>query len=426
MTNIRIHWALNILLSTILLWINIFCTHAEERNNPNLKSDSIFLSYLQECGIKTTAHNEIKILKSGHDKFIDLFNEIEKAKHHIHLEYFNFRNDSIANLLFEKLEKKVEQGVEVRAIFDAFGNSSNNQPLKKNHLKTLREKGIQIVEFDPLRFPWINHVFHRDHRKIVVIDGIVGYTGGMNIADYYITGLPEIGDWRDMHVRIKGDAVNDLQDIFLDMWERCTKEEINGSAYYPYRNGYKPVESQDEEVAIVDRYPRKSPKVMRRAYAKAIESAQEKVQIINPYFTPTRIIKKAIKKAIKKGVKVEIMIPGKSDIPFTPDAAFYIANKLRKKGADIYIYNGGFHHSKIMMIDSLYCTVGSTNLNSRSLRYDYEVNAFIFDTETTDELMTIFKEDQLDSTLLTSEIYKKKTPWKKFIGWFAHLFTPFL
>ena len=324
------------------------------------------------------------------------------------------------------MEKKVEQGVEVRAIFDAFGNSSNNQPLKKNHLKTLREKGIQIVEFDPLRFPWINHVFHRDHRKIVVIDGIVGYTGGMNIADYYITGLPEIGDWRDMHVRIKGDAVNDLQDIFLDMWERCTKEEINGSAYYPYRNGYKPVESQDEEVAIVDRYPRKSPKVMRRAYAKAIESAQEKVQIINPYFTPTRIIKKAIKKAIKKGVKVEIMIPGKSDIPFTPDAAFYIANKLRKKGADIYIYNGGFHHSKIMMIDSLYCTVGSTNLNSRSLRYDYEVNAFIFDTETTDELITIFKEDQLDSTLLTSEIYKKKTPWKKFLGWFAHLFTPFL
>lgn len=426
MTNIRIHWTLNFLLSIILLWLNILCTHAEERNNPNLKSDSIFLSYLQECGIKTTANNEIKILKSGHDKFIDLFNEIEKANHHIHLEYFNFRNDSIANLLFEILEKKVEQGVEVRAIFDAFGNNSNNQPLKKDHLKALREKGIQIVEFDPLRFPWINHVFHRDHRKIVVIDGIIGYTGGMNIADYYITGLPEIGDWRDMHVRIKGDAVNDLQDIFLDMWNRCTKEDINGSAYYPYRNGYKPSKSQDKEVAIVDRYPRKSPKVMRRAYAKAIESAQEKVQIINPYFTPTRIIKKSIKKAIKKGVKVEIMIPGKSDIPFTPDAAFYIANKLRKKGADIYIYNGGFHHSKIMMIDSLYCTVGSTNLNSRSLRYDYEVNAFIFDTETTDELMTIFKEDQLDSTLLTSDIYKKKTPWKKFLGWFAHLFTPFL
>ena len=120
------------------------------------------------------------------------------------------------------------------------------------------------------------------------------------------------------------------------------------------------------------------------------------------------------------------MIPGKSDIPFTPDAALYIANKLRKKGAEIYIFNGGFHHSKIMMIDSIYCTVGSTNLNSRSLRYDYEVNAFIFDKETTQELIDIFNTDKNNSTLLTSEMYRKRTPWKKFIGWFAHLFTPFL
>lgn len=120
------------------------------------------------------------------------------------------------------------------------------------------------------------------------------------------------------------------------------------------------------------------------------------------------------------------MIPGKSDIGFTPDAAMYIANKLRKKGANIYIFNGGFHHSKIMMVDSLYCTVGSTNLNSRSLKYDYEVNAFIFDTETTNELMELFKEDKKNSTLLTKEIYRQRTPWKKFLGWFAHLFTPFI
>ena len=165
---------------------------------------------------------------------------------------------------------------------------------------------------------------------------------------------------------------------------------------------------------------------MRRVYAQAIESAENKVQIINPYFTPTKIITKAIKNAINKGVEVEIMIPGKSDINFTPDAAFYIANKLRKKGANIYIFNGGFHHSKIMMIDSLYCTVGSTNLNSRSLRYDYEVNAFIFDTETTAELISIFNEDKEESTLLTAEIYKQRSTWKKFVGWFAHLLTPFL
>lgn len=389
-------------------------------------SDSTLIAYLKEHGITTTNHNELRLLKSGREKFIDLFQAIETAKHHVHLEYFNFRNDSIANALFDLLAKKAGEGVEIRAIFDAFGNTSNNQPLKKKHLESIRQKGVEIVEFDPIRFPWINHVFHRDHRKIVVIDGKTGYTGGMNIADYYINGLPEIGEWRDMHIRIDGEAVGQLQDIFLDMWKNCTQQEIGGNKYYPYRDLPSFSPTQNKEVTIVDRYPRRTNKIMRRVYANAIENAENDVLIINPYFTPTRIIKKAIKKAVKKGVNVEIMIPGKSDIKFTPDAALYIANQLRKKGANIYIYNGGFHHSKIMMVDSLYCTVGSTNLNSRSLRFDYEVNAFVFDTEITDELITMFEEDKEDSTLLTSEIYKKRSLWKKFVGWFAHLFTPFL
>lgn len=421
--NLRIR---HIILSTIFILIGTIHIQAETNELNKTQSDSILISYLKEYGIETTNHNELKLLKSGEEKFIDLFQKIEKAKHHIHLEYFNFRNDSIANTLFELLGKKAQEGVEVRAIFDAFGNASNNQPLKKKHLKAIREKGIEIVKFDPIKFPWINHVFHRDHRKIVVIDGTIGYTGGMNIADYYINGLPEIGEWRDMHVRIEGEAVSHLQDIFLDMWNKCTKQDIGGNAYYPNRTSSNAVPSEENEVAIVDRYPKKNAKTMRRVYAKAIESAERNVQIINPYFTPTRIIKKAIKKAVEKGVNVEIMIPGKSDIKFTPDAALYIANQLRKKGANIYIYNGGFHHSKIMMIDSTYCTVGSTNLNSRSLHYDYEVNAFIFDKETTDELITMFKEDQEDSTLLTAEFYKKRSLWKKFVGWFAHLLTPFL
>ena len=412
-----------ILLTYILISISLIT--AKEPQSFDSKSDSIIMAYLNGYGIEISANNQVEILRSGHDKFIDLFEEIRKAKHHIHLEYFNFRNDSIANCLFEILKEKVKEGVEVRAMYDAFGNTSNNRPLKNRHIKALKESGIEIVEFDPLSFPWINHVFHRDHRKIVVIDGKVGYTGGMNIADYYINGLPKIGEWRDMHIRINGEAVSYLQDIFLDMWNTSTKQQINGEAYYPYRNHN--IEKTDSiKIAIVDRKPRYTPEIMRRAYAKAIESSEEKVQIINPYFTPTRIIKKAIKKAIANGVKVEIMIPGKSDIKFTPDAVLYTANKLRKKGADIYIFNGGFHHSKIMMVDSLFCTVGSTNLNSRSLRYDYEVNAFIFDKKTTTELINIFEEDKNESDLLTREMYMKRGLFKRFVGWFAHLFTPFL
>lgn len=387
-------------------------------------SDSAVIRFLAEAGIPLTTNSRAELLKSGHDKFIDLFEEIRKAKHHIHLEYFNFRNDSIANALFDLLGEKAKQGVEVRALFDAFGNLSNNRPLKKKHLKAIRAKGIEIVKFDPFKFPYINHALHRDHRKIVIIDGKVGYTGGMNIANYYIEGLPEIGEWRDMHIRIEGKAVNQMQDIFLSMWNKSTKQHIGGKAYYPLLNDS--TFRGNKNIAIVDRVPRKTPKLIRQTYIRSIDAAHNKVQIVNPYFTPTPSIKKAIKRALARGVEVEIMIPGKSDIPFTPDAAFYTANRLRKKGAEIYIYGGGFHHSKIMMVDSLFCTVGSTNLNSRSLRYDYEVNAFIFDKEITRELSDMFDRDKLDSTLLTKEEYQKRSGWKRFVGWFANLFTPFL
>ena len=389
-------------------------------------SDSIVIDYFEELGVPTTYHNKVHLLKSGREKFADLFEHIRQAKHHIHLEYFNFRNDSIARAVFHLLGEKAKEGVEVRAMFDAFGNMSNNRPLKKMHLDTIRAKGIEIIEYDPIRFPWINHVFHRDHRKIVVIDGKVGYTGGMNIADYYIKGLPEIGEWRDMHVRIEGEAVSYLQDIFLTIWNASTGQQVEGPAYFPFIFNKKYDRRNHAGVAIVDRAPRKTNKIMRQAYIHSLNAAKNKVQIINPYFVPTGSIKRAIKNALKRGVEVEIMIPGKSDIPFTPDASMYTVNSLRKKGAEVYIYNKGFHHSKIMMVDSLFCTVGSTNLNSRSLRFDYEVNAFIFNEAATDELIQMFEDDKKYSTFLTREVYMRQKPWKRFVEWFAHLFTPVL
>ena len=211
--------------------IDSLMTHP--RDSIALTSDSLVLRFLSESGIPISDNNKVRLLKSGREKFIDLFSAIRDAKHHIHLEYFNFRNDSIANALFDLLAEKVKEGVEVRAMFDAFGNWSNNKPLKKRHLKKIREQGIEIVKFDPFTFPYINHAAHRDHRKIAVIDGEVAYTGGMNIADYYINGLPKIGTWRDMHMRIEGDAVNDLQEIFLTIWNKETKQNIGGEAYFP-------------------------------------------------------------------------------------------------------------------------------------------------------------------------------------------------
>lgn len=387
-------------------------------------SDSLMLRYFAESGIPISDNNKVKLLKSGREKFVDLFQAIREAKHHIHLEYFNFRNDSIAGELFRLLAEKAKEGVQVRAMFDAFGNWSNNKPLKKRHLKKIREQGIEIVKFDPFTFPYINHAFHRDHRKIVVIDGKVGYTGGMNIADYYINGLPEIGEWRDMHMRIEGGAVSELQKIFLTIWNKETKQHVSGEAYFP-----TPPERSDSTyivVAIVDRTPKKTGKAITKAYATSILSAQKNIRIVNPYFVPTSPIKKALQRSIDRGVEVNIMVSSVSDVPFTPDAALYKLHKLMKRGANVYMYNGGFHHSKIMTVDDLFCTVGTANLNSRSLRYDYETNAFIFDKTVTAELNQMFSDDTRHCTRLTPEFWKKRSIWRKFVGWFANLFTPVL
>ena len=388
------------------------------------RSDSTVMQRLKDMGIPVTYNNRVELLMNGHDKFVDLFEAIRGARHHIHLEYFNFRNDSIANALFDLLAQKAAEGVKVRALFDAFGNWSNNRPLKKKHLEDIRRRGIEIVKFDPITFPWFNHAAHRDHRKIVVIDGKIGYTGGMNIADYYIKGLPKIGEWHDIHVRIDGDAVRYLQGIFLTMWNRETGQHVGGPEYFP--DTPQLPDSIAEEIMIVDRTPLETPRSISRAYAASIRSADSLIRIVNPYFVPTKSIQEALKHALKKGTEVEIMVPRVSDVPFTPEAAFYILHKLMKRGAKVYLFNGGFHHSKVMMVDGSFCTVGTANLNSRSLRYDYETNAFIFDPETTAELTGMFEHDKGRSTLLTPEVWKERSAWKKFVGWFAHLLTPFL
>ena len=195
-------------------------------------SDSLIVQTLRKNNIRFSHDNSVTLLLSGQQKFDDMFQAIRQAKSSIHLEYFNFRNDSIAMLLFDLLKEKSREGVEVRAMFDGFGNDSNNQPLKKYHLKPLREEGIDIVEYSPIRFPWVNHIYGRDHRKIVVIDGKIAYTGGMNVADYYIKGTEQVGEWRDMHCRIEGDAVNELQSIFLRIWNRSTKQNVHGTKYF--------------------------------------------------------------------------------------------------------------------------------------------------------------------------------------------------
>jgi cardiolipin synthase len=396
---------------TILFLLISLYSHAQS-------SDSILVAEMRREGITFSQGNSVRLLMSGRDKFADMFETIRQAKSSIHLEYFNFRNDSIANLLFDILREKRKEGVEVRALFDGFGNDSNNQPLKKEHLQKLHADSINIYEFDPIRFPWVNHIWPRDHRKIVVIDGEVAYTGGMNVADYYIVGTEQVGEWRDMHCRIEGPAVNELQQIFLRMWKRVTKETITDTKYFQG----KP--AGNKMVGIANREPHTSNEIMRRFYVHALDAAQDSIKLVNPYFAPTSSVIKALKRCAERGVKMDILMSSKYDIPLMPDVVIYNMKKLAKRGARIWRYRPGFHHSKIMMVDGKFCTVGSTNLDARSLRYDYEINAIIIDPETTHQLEERFMQDTQKCDLMTEESLKKsQNTWHKFKGWFGHLLT---
>lgn len=399
-------------------------------------SDSLIVRELRRQGVRFSNDNSITLLTPGQEKFDDLFQAVRCARSSIHMEYFNFRNDSIAHALFDLLAVKAREGVEVRLIFDAFGNMSNNKPLKAVHLEEIRSNGIEIYEFDPLGFPWINHVFSRDHRKIVVIDGQIAYTGGMNVADYYIHGTEVVGAWHDMHCRLDGEEVNTLQAIFLRQWKRASGQDVHGAQYY---RAHKPAEyftglKQDttatayrKMVGIINREPHSTNKIMRQFYIACFDNAQDSIKLINPYISLTHSVKSAIKRALKRGVKLEIMMSEVSDIPLEPDVSFYHLHWMMKRGAKAYLYQKGFHHTKIIMVDGKLTTVGSCNLDARSLNYDYECNAVIVDPNTTAELSRHFDRNRKDAFLLTPEKWNSwRSRWQKTRGWLGKLISTWL
>ena len=365
-----------------------------------------------QLGLTLYEGNEVRVLPTGEIKFLDLFGEIEKAESYILLDYFKFQQDSICGDLLERLCRKVAQGVEVYIIFDSFGNKHSDLPLSDSLQHNLRKSGIQIVAFDPVRFPWINHLMHRDHHKVAVIDGKLVYTGGMNVADYYLHGKPEVGKWRDMHVRMSGPVVEAYEELFWKMWGKAVPDFLmkrgkTSPSSYAERSG-------EAVGAFAPRWPRENPEIMRQTYSIAIDNAEHLIQIVNPYATLFGEVRAALRRALERGVRVQFMVSTRSDGKAIDDVIGLEMRKLMNRGAEVYYYDGGFHHSKIMMIDGLFCTVGTTNLDARSLRFDYEVNAFIFDHATTHQLQQIFRNDaEKSSTLLTPEVFKERFPLRR-------------
>ena len=366
----------------------------------------------RRLGLPVYEGNRARILPTAEIKFRDLFEAIDGAESYILLDYFKFQQDSICGLLIENLCRKVREGVQVYVLFDSFGNHDSDFPLSDTLQARIRGAGVNICAFDPVRFPWINHLFHRDHHKIAVVDGKTVYTGGMNVADYYLHGKPKVGRWRDMHIRIDGPIAEAYEELFWKMWnkEQTPSPLPRKGECLPSPMG----EVGGGAIAFVSRWPKETPKVIRQAYCISIDNADRLVQIINPYAMLFGEVRSALRRALERGVKVQFMVSTKSDGKMNDDVIGLEMRKLMKRGAEVFYYDDGFHHSKVMMIDSLFCTVGTANLDARSLRFDYEVNAFIFDRATTHELQQIFRDDsEKSSTRLTPEVFKERFPLRR-------------
>ncbi|NQU88596.1 MAG: cardiolipin synthase [Mariniphaga sp.] len=384
---------------------------------PDEKEKLISLLLKNSNALLTTGNNA-KILNNGKTTFNEIFNSIEKAKHHIHLEYYIIDDDEIGNRLKQLLIKKRKEGVEVRVIVDDVGSWG----LKKKFFRELISKGVEIYPFMKVRFPRLTSKLNfRNHRKIAIIDGTTGYTGGINFADRYLKGIKKIGPWRDTHLKIEGDAVACLQVIFSADWFFVSRQNLGGNNYYT-----KFTEGPGIPIQISTSGPDSDWESIGQAFFTAITGAKKTVYLTTPYLIPPQYILAALTTSALGGIDVRIIIPGKSDARFSKWCSFSFVQKLLEAGVRMYFYQKGFIHSKLLIVDSVISSIGTTNLDFRSIETNFEINAFIYDENFTKNLENNFIEDLSESREIILEEWKQRKWYKKLQESFAHVFSPML
>ena len=331
-------------------------------------------------------NNETEIYTSGYEFFPSLLMEIGKAEHHIHLDTFIIASDPLGQIVADALIDKARQGVEVRVIYDDVGSWKT----KNRFFERMRAEGIEVYPFMPVRFPiFTSKVNYRNHRKICVIDGEVGFIGGMNVAKRYIKGIKKLA-WRDTHVKITGAAVYGLQRAFLVDWFFVSRELITDHVYYPASK----VAENDSLIQIVTSSPTSLWPEIEQGYVRVLASAKRYVYMETPYFLPTDPILFAMRTAALSGVDVRLMIPYETDTKIVEWASRTYVLATVKAGVKVYLYKAGFNHSKLLVADDSIATIGSTNVDFRSFENDFEANAFFYDKKIALEVKDIFLKDQ--------------------------------
>lgn len=362
--------------------------------------------------------NQVTLLNNGEEKFPALFQDLKQAQHHIHIEYYIFSKDDVGNRLIEILLKKLSEGVEVRIIIDGQGSRRI-----KDLPKILKEKGAEVYTFMPVRFSSLAQANYRNHRKIVVIDGKVGFIGGINMDDrYWNTGKHDLY-WRDVHLKIVGSAVKELQFHFFESLSFVAQKQ------YDLDMKYFPSQANNPEgatVSIIASGPASAFPYNMEALVSAILQAKRSVKIVNPYFIPSDQLMSALGMAAASGVIVELIIPKTPDNFIVGHSSFSYLKPLLKRGVHIYLYEKGFIHSKTMTVDDEIAFIGTVNMDIRSFYINFEIAAIVKDSDLCHLMSDSFEEDKRNSIKINKEQWAQRSLWNRFLDSICRLLTPLL
>ena len=361
--------------------------------------------------------NRVEVYTSGEEMLQALLRAIARAEHHIHVEFYIFEDDAVGRLVRDALMDKARHGVEVRVLYDDVGCWR----VPRRFFQEMRMQGIEVHRFLKVIFPlFTSKVNYRNHRKIVVVDGKVGFVGGMNLAERYVRGLGW-GGWRDTHLKLEGRAVHGLQTVFLLDWFFVDRSLITSKAYFP-----KMACCGTSLVQVVTSNPVNPWREVMQGIIMALGQARRYFYVQTPYFLPTESLLLAMQSAALSGVDVRLMLPLKADNWLTHWASCSYLKDVLTAGVKVYFYRPGFLHSKLMVSDDMLYTVGSTNLDFRSFEHNFEVNAFVYDAVTASAMRDIFLRDQQEADQVLLKQWQQRPWWRKAVESVVRLMAPLL
>ncbi len=397
---------------------------SEKADKTSLAGDEGIIKFCSNSGSVLCPKNDVRIFTNGKEKLEMLLADIENAKETINIEYYIFADDKTGKLVMNALIKKAKEGVRVRLIYDSIGSLK----APRRFFWKLKKAGGEIAEFFPpfMGIRMINlKMNYRNHKKIVVIDGKIGYTGGINIRDDHMGEEKKLSPWRDTHLRIVGAGVYSLQNIFLNDWRYVKKEKSTFSEYVEQGFFQTPESFGDVWLQVLTSGPNEQIKTIKEAYLKLILEAKKEIIIQTPYFVPDDTLMEALRIALQSGVKVKIMVPKKADHITVYWVTLSYLKDIANFGADVFIYNG-FLHSKALIIDENKLSVGTCNFDNRSFNLNFEDTVLMYSEKVAKEYKEYFSQDIKNSTYADIVYFKKKRWLTKFLQSIFRLFSPIL